>query len=60
MAESIVSALKMKPKARVIHFNGDFHSKSFLGTASRIQEMLPKKKVAVISPSSREDRRTGN
>jgi len=59
MAESIVSALKMKPKARVIHFNGDFHSRNFLGTASRIQEMLPKKKVAVISPSSREDWRTG-
>ena len=60
MAESIVNALKMKPKAQIIHFNGDFHCRNYLGTVSRIQEMLPKKKIAVVSPSSREDWKTGN
>ncbi|MCK9310544.1 MAG: ChaN family lipoprotein [Candidatus Cloacimonetes bacterium] len=50
MAESIVFALKAKPKARLIHFNGDFHSHAFLGTVSRVKEALPKLKIAVISP----------
>ncbi|MEN6445734.1 MAG: ChaN family lipoprotein [Candidatus Cloacimonas sp.] len=59
MAESIVNALEMKPKARIIHFNGDFHSRNFLGTVSRVQTMLPKKQIAVISPSSREDWKNG-
>ena len=60
MAESIVNALKMKPKARVLHFNGDFHSRYFSGTVSRVQEILPKKKIAVISPSCRENWQTAN
>jgi len=50
MAESIVFALKAKPKSRLIHFNGDFHSRAFLGTVSRVMEALPKLKIAVISP----------
>ena len=60
MAESIVNALKMKPKARVLHFNGDFHSRYFSGTVSRVQEILPKKKIAVISPSYSENWQTAN
>jgi len=60
MAESIVNALKLKPKARLIHFNGDFHSRYFYGTVSRVQEMLPKKKIAVISPTYNENWQTGN
>jgi uncharacterized iron-regulated protein len=60
MAESIVNALKMKPKARVLHFNGDFHSRNFSGTVSRVQELLPKKKIAVISPSYSENWQTAN
>ena len=60
MAESIVNALKMKPKARVLHFNGDFHSRYFSGTVSRVQELLPKKKIAVISPSYSENWQTAN
>ena len=60
MAESIVNALKIKPKARVLHFNGDFHSRYFSGTVSRVQEILPKKKIAVISPSCRENWQTAN
>lgn len=50
MAESIVLALNNKPKARLIHFNGAFHSHAFLGTVSRVKEALPKLKIAVISP----------
>ena len=60
MAESIVNALKIKPKARVLHFNGDFHSRYFSGTVSRVQEILPKKKIAVISPSYSENWQTAN
>ncbi len=50
MAESIVEAMKAKPKAKLIHFNGDFHSHAFLGTVSRVRAALPKAKIAVISP----------
>ena len=60
MAESIVNASKMKPKARVLHFNGDFHSRYFSGTVSRVQEILPKMKIAVISPSYSENWQTAN
>ena len=60
MAESIVNALKMKPKARVLHFNCDFHSRYFSGTVSRVQEILPKMKIAVISPSYSENWQTAN
>lgn len=55
MAESIVIALDYHKKARLIHFNGDFHSNSFQGTVSRLQSALPKLKIAVISPIFPED-----
>ncbi len=51
MAESIVNALKMRAKARSSPFNDDdFHSRNFSGTVSRVQSILPIKKIAVISP----------
>ena len=50
MAESIVLAITKVAHARIIHFNGDFHSRNFLGTVSRVQAALPKLKIAVISP----------
>lgn len=50
MAESIVIALDYYKNSRIIHFNGDFHSREFLGTVSRLQNALPKLKIAVISP----------
>ncbi len=69
MAESIVQAFNLKPEARIIHFNGDFHSRSFLGTVSRVKAAKPKLKVAVITPVyssdwqnaklSKEDKNTG-
>jgi uncharacterized iron-regulated protein len=51
MAESIVRALRSSPDSRLIHFNGDFHSRSFLGTVSRVREALPKIKIAVLTPA---------
>jgi len=55
MAESIALALRDNPKARVIHFNGDFHSRNFLGTVSRLQNALPELKIAVLTPQVSED-----
>lgn len=52
MAESIAIALKESPKARLLHFNGDFHSRHFLGTVSRVKDALPGLKIAVLSPLS--------
>lgn len=51
MAESIIRAFAAKPKAQVIHFNGEFHSRNFLGTVSRVKSAMPKLKIAVISPT---------
>jgi len=59
MAESIVQAFDLKPKARIIHFNGDFHSKAFLGTVTRVNAARPKLKIAVITPIYRPDWQTG-
>ena len=55
MAESIVIALDYYKKRPLIHFNGAFHSRSFLGTADRLQEALPRLKIAVITPVFSED-----
>ena len=55
MAESIALALKEHPRARVLHFNGDFHSHKFLGTVSRLQSVMPELKIAVLSPLLTED-----
>ena len=50
MAESILKYKNETPKSKVVHFNGDFHSNSFLGTVARVQMREPKLKQAVISP----------
>ncbi|MDZ4181685.1 MAG: ChaN family lipoprotein [Candidatus Cloacimonadaceae bacterium] len=50
MAESIVRYRELNPKHRIIHFNGDFHSREFLGTVERVISRNRKLKVAVISP----------
>ncbi|HCM14866.1 MAG: ChaN family lipoprotein [Candidatus Cloacimonadales bacterium] len=52
MAESIALAKQANPEARIIHFNGDFHSRSFLGTVSRLRTLMPEIKIAVISPEA--------
>ena len=55
MAESILKYQRIPPRRKVIHFNGDFHSKKHLGTAQKIQVLEPMLKVAVITPISCED-----
>lgn len=50
MAESIALALQENKKSKIVHFNGDFHSKYYLGTVQRLVQRVPKLKVAVISP----------
>ncbi len=50
MAESILMFMAKAPKSMVVHFNGDFHSNSYLGTVQRVQIRQPKLKQAVISP----------
>ncbi len=50
MAESIYNYLKSHPNTFVIHYNGDFHSNSHLGTAEKLQLLDKTLKIAVISP----------
>jgi uncharacterized iron-regulated protein len=50
MAESIHLFTENNKKHKVIHFNGDFHSNSFLGTVEKLQAMNPKLSIAVITP----------
>jgi uncharacterized iron-regulated protein len=51
MAESIVRYRELYPKHKIIHFNGDFHSREFLGTVERVLLRSPRLKVAVITPA---------
>ena len=55
MAESILKYQRIPPRKKVIHFNGDFHSRKHLGTAQKIQVLEPILKVAVIAPLMCED-----
>lgn len=50
MAESLAQYLERYPRYRIIHFNGDFHSREYLGTVERLKTRVPKAKIAVISP----------
>ncbi len=50
MAESILDYHKAEPATKIIHFNGDFHSNSFLGTAAMLQRRAQNLKIAVITP----------
>ncbi len=52
MAESIVQYMERYPKYKVLHFNGDFHSREYLGTVERLARRNKKLKIAVISPSA--------
>ncbi|MCD4819054.1 MAG: ChaN family lipoprotein [Candidatus Cloacimonetes bacterium] len=50
MAESMYNYLKKNPKKKIIHYNGDFHSNSHLGTAQKLQLLNKKLKICVITP----------
>ncbi len=50
MAESIANHREQFPEQKIIHFCGDFHSNSYLGTVSRLATLMPELKIAVITP----------
>ncbi|MCF7792491.1 MAG: ChaN family lipoprotein [Candidatus Cloacimonetes bacterium] len=50
MAESILKYQRFLPRKKVLHFNGDFHSRKHLGTAQKLQIMEPMLHIAVITP----------
>jgi len=50
MAESILKYQRIPPRRKVIHYNGDFHSRGHLGTAQKIKLLEPMLKIAVIAP----------
>ena len=50
MAESILNYIIKHPEFKVIHFNGDFHSNSYLGTVQMLKDRKPSLKIAVITP----------
>jgi uncharacterized iron-regulated protein len=51
MAESIFLYIQKNPKDTVIHFNGDFHSNSYLGTVEKLEAMNPELSIGVITPN---------
>lgn len=50
MAESILKYQRIPPRRKVIHYNGDFHSRKHLGTAQKLKINEPMLRIAVISP----------
>lgn len=50
MAESIYEYIRQNPETKVIHFNGDFHSNSHLGTVQKLARMHAGLKIGVITP----------
>ncbi len=50
MAESILEHFQDNPDKQIIHFNGDFHSKSYLGTVQKLAGRDSKIKIGVITP----------
>lgn len=50
MAESIVNFLQLHPDFKIIHYQGDFHSRERLGVVEKLQLLKPALKVAVITP----------
>lgn len=50
MAESIADFLRQRPDYKLIHYQGDFHSRQRLGVVEKLQMLRPELKVAVITP----------
>ncbi|MBW6515979.1 MAG: ChaN family lipoprotein [Candidatus Cloacimonetes bacterium] len=50
MAESIIEFMNNVPDTKVIHFNGDFHSRYRLGVVTKLNRLNPDLRIAVISP----------
>lgn len=52
MAESLGRFLMSHPDWRIIHYQGDFHSRGRLGVVQKLQEQQPGLAVGVIIPAS--------
>lgn len=50
MAEAIWKIQRIPPRRKVLHFNGDFHSRKHLGTAQKLKLLEPMLHIAVIAP----------
>ncbi|CQR72758.1 hypothetical protein SOV_01410 [Sporomusa ovata DSM 2662] len=55
MAESIVRYCRQNPGRKVVHYQGDFHSRFRLGVAEKLQELEPAIKILVIAPAYVDD-----
>ncbi|WP_371377782.1 ChaN family lipoprotein [Sporomusa aerivorans] len=50
MAESIARYYRQNPGRKIVHYQGDFHSRSRLGVAEKLQALEPAVKILVIAP----------
>ncbi len=50
MGESIVDFMNKNKGWKTVHFNGDFHSNSYLGTVQKVMDRDKSAKIAVIAP----------
>ncbi|WP_312337709.1 ChaN family lipoprotein [Anaerospora hongkongensis] len=50
MAESILDYHRRYPDRKIIHYQGDFHSRYRLGVVEKLQALAPELKILVITP----------
>ena len=50
MGEAIVNFMNEHKDYKIIHFNGDFHSNSYLGTVQKVMDRNSNLKIAIITP----------
>ena len=55
MAESVANWLKENPKGRVLHINGNFHSKGGLGVPEKLSALMPDVQIGLITCTSEDD-----
>lgn len=55
MAESIVDHHRRYPGRKIIHYQGDFHSRYRLGVVEKLQALEPELKILVLTPVYVED-----
>lgn len=50
MAESILDHYRRYPARKIIHYQGDFHSRYRLGVVEKLQALAPELKILLITP----------
>jgi uncharacterized iron-regulated protein len=51
MAEAIAQYYRQNPDKKIIHYQGDFHSRFRLGVVEKLQSLEPSLKILVITPA---------